>query len=150
MDPKQLRHYVVIPRLKALGGKYATKSGIRIVMATTAQETHCGRWLVQLGASRRGKGICQMQPGTLTDLYENGLGPRRSLLPPKDVNRLIYDLGYAVQTCRLEYFRYPDPLPDPDDIQGMWDYYKKHWNSAVGAADRVQFEHNWHTYVVPH
>lgn len=146
MDPYQFREYIVVPACKGLGPKYASKAAIRLLMATAAQETHLAQYVRQMNHGK-GRGPFQMEPATLDDLYTNGLDGRVSLLPPKSAARLVYDLRYATKVARLQYYRFPEQLPLPGDVDGMFTYYKKHWNSKAGAATHNKFVTNWKKYV---
>jgi hypothetical protein len=138
IDPKQLLTEVIRPTLLALGlNSFAAE---RLVLATAAHESHCGRYLRQVKGPALG--IYQMEPLTHDDIvhawlkYQKELGERvyRLLDPPLSAPRLVYDLRYATALCRLHYRRCPAPLPDADDWQGIAEYWKKHYNTTLGKG----------------
>jgi hypothetical protein len=48
--------------------------------------------------------------------------------------RLITDLRYATAICRIHYMRVSKPLPDANDVDAIWDYYKQFYNTAGGKS----------------
>ncbi len=54
----------------------------------------------------------------------------------KDIeNDFIFCLSYQIIMCRLVYyFKTSKALPSYKDVQGMAEYYKKYYNSILGAA----------------
>lgn len=150
MDSSQLLLYVIRPALQALGAKYASHAAEQLLLATAAQETHCGHYIHQVNGPALG--IYQMEASTLHDLYANYLAYHAEIPPRIGIEapaRLIYDARYATQCARLEYYREPTRLPDACDAHGMWRYYKRYWNSRLGAAGPAQFLANWAKYVRP-
>lgn len=53
---------------------------------------------------------------------------------PDDATFLIGNVGAAVAFARLKYFFDPEPLPDKDDFEGMAKYYKRVYNTNLGAT----------------
>lgn len=145
MYPRQLFQSIIVPALAALGSQFASPAAAVLLLATTAQETLCGHYLVQIGGPALG--IFQMERATWRDV----LNRAGSSLPaaPHRADRMVYDLRYAVQIARLKYYLDPQALPAADDIGGLWDYYKRVWNTKLGAATEVQFRARWAQYVAP-
>jgi hypothetical protein len=54
---------------------------------------------------------------------------------------------YAAAMCRIRYLRVPAPLPAPDDIQAMANYWKEHYNTPLGAGTPEEFLDKWPQYV---
>ncbi|MDA8232649.1 MAG: hypothetical protein M0006_15045 [Magnetospirillum sp.] len=152
IDIRQLRDLVVRPALEAigLGGPAAEE----LMVGTILQESGGGHWLHQVG---RGPaiGICQMEPATHDDLWRNFLRSRPDLA--SKVQRLMVEaqvgeigasemagnLYYAVAMARLVYARAPEPLPPAGDLAAQAAYYKRHYNTADGAATVAQYMANW-------
>jgi len=96
-------------------------------------------------------GPYQMEPATLTDLLDNWLayrsqhrqwldasarnGQRLAVADPLN----LLDPVYATVAARLQYLRMPDALPDADDLRGLAQYYKRHWNTQLGKATEQDF-----------
>ncbi len=152
IDIRQLRDLVVRPTLDAigLGGPAAEE----LMIGTILQESGGGHWLHQLGAGPA-IGICQMEPATHDDIWRNFLHSRSDLAGK--VQRLMVEaqvgedgasemagnLYYAVAMARLVYARTPEPLPPAGDLAAQAAYYKRHYNTADGAATVAQYMANW-------
>lgn len=146
---KQFRICIVQPVLGELslpGGEAA----IRLLLGTAAQESALLRYRQYPTGS--GNGFYQIEAGTHDDLFTNFLNARPALrdsvlrfaVPNRDrVQQLQTNLAYATAIARLIYWRAPDPLPSPDDIDGLGKYYKQHFNTATGAATVGEFVSNY-------
>ena len=82
----------------------------------------------------------------MTDLYNNFLKYHPVLLqavenikPNATADDLVNNDPLAILICRLHYYRYPDVLPDHNDIEGIWRIYKLRYNTPEGAATYDQF-----------
>lgn len=53
--------------------------------------------------------------------------------PPSD-DALIHNLRYTTIIARLKYYMQPQKLPEWNDWEGMAAYYKKYYNTALGAT----------------
>lgn len=148
IDASQLLRYVIRPALAELGERYASLDAAFLLLATAAQESDLGRYLYQLGGGPA-RGIYQMEPATLHDLYTNYLAYRGPYMGLEDAERVVYDLRYATQIARLHYYRFPEPLPERFDVQGTWQFYKRRWNTPLGAAREEQFLAAWRRHVEP-
>lgn len=149
LDAIQLREYIVRPTLVRLG--LWSVSAENLVVGTAVQESHLD-YVKQLG---RGPalGICQMEPRTHDDIWENYLRYHPGLAakvgdflapwPSDRSKQLITNLAYAVALCRLHYRRVPTALPKPNDLQGLADYWKRHYNTYLGAGTVDQFVKNY-------
>ena len=152
IDIRQLRDLVVRPALDAigLGGPAAEE----LMIGTILQESGGGHWLHQLGTGPA-IGICQMEPATHDDIWRNFLRSRPDLAAK--VQRLMVEaqvgedgasemagnLYYAVAMARLVYARAPEPLPPAADLAAQAAYYKRHYNTADGAATVAPYMANW-------
>jgi hypothetical protein len=91
-------------------------------------------------------GIYQMEPETYTDIWANYLhnqnNLRMILITNFDVSRIpspermIYDMRFSTAMARIFYTRFKEPLPKIDDVDNIWWYYKKFWNTDKGAATK--------------
>lgn len=144
-DARQLREYVVRPVLVRLN--LWSLAAENLVVGTAVHESRLD-YLKQLG---RGPalGICQMEPATHDDIWQNylayhpGLASRvEQLIAPWPVPRssqLVSNLAYAVGMCRVHYRRVPTALPKADDTVGLGAYWKTHYNTHLGAGTIEQF-----------
>jgi Holliday junction resolvase RusA-like endonuclease len=150
----QLRQYVIIPALSsiALDGDSAET----LLMATCAQESKGGTYLHQLG-NGPALGIYQMEPAT----YQNVISyiqPKQTLRQnilsscnfdvfPPPIQELITNLKYATIIARVHYSQFEEALPTANDMEGMWNYYKKYWNTSAGSATQNEFYANWKAFL---
>lgn len=137
------RRYVIQPALAALApaGVPVTKTAADLLMATAAQESALGTWLVQEDGPALG--VFQIEPPSLDDLemmltpaQKAALATLGSAVPL--IDQLAGNLALAAAVCRLFYWHIPEPLP-PDTKSGLWGYYKAHYNTPLGAATESEF-----------
>ncbi len=160
IEPSHLLQYVIRPTLATLaevsGLPLASEAAERLLLATAAQESQCGRYLHQIGGPARG--IYQIEPATYIDVIGRldekrwpklrgvVLGLRNDALMPRNT-QMEGNLLYATAVARANYWLVPEELPAADHKEGIWVYYKKYWNSALGAASREQFMRAWDEHV---
>ena len=60
---------------------------------------------------------------------------------------LVWDLRLAIIMCRLRYLPDSKPIPAADDLPGLARYYKRIYNTHLGAATPEQFVDNYKRYV---
>lgn len=141
MNPSQYKDNVLDPILKRIGLYSSIAS--KLMMLTAAQESQF-HYIRQIKGPARG--LFQMEFPTYTDLVEQ-LSPRHPdktawldrLKPPEidPLEALAICLPFQVVSCRLQYWRRPEPIPD--DNEGLWEYYKTFWNTPEGKATREHF-----------
>ncbi|HAT49009.1 MAG TPA: hypothetical protein DCS88_01570 [Alphaproteobacteria bacterium] len=146
LDPHQLREFVIRPSLQRLD--LWSKAAEELIVGTGIQESGL-RHLHQIG-SGPALGLWQMEPKTHTDIWENFLHFRTKLslkvLGPytkPDHTRLVWDLAYSCSMCRIHYLRCPESLPPAGDIEGQANFWKKHYNTPLGAGTPGQYIDNW-------
>ena len=74
INPNQLLRYVIKPALTLLDME--SPAAEALMLGTVAQESHCGRYLHQLGKGPA-LGIFQMEPTTYRDIWENYIAYRQ-------------------------------------------------------------------------
>jgi len=153
LSPDHLRQLVVRPALVQLD--LWSRAAENLVMGTAAQESGM-RYLKQLGGPAIG--LWQMEPATYNDIWERWLSKNpaieervlqlvsfknaiKSRTPA--VTEMYGNLPYAAAMCRIFYRRIPAPLPAADDVEGLADYWKQHYNSILGAGKPEQFVRNY-------
>ena len=151
IEPKQLRDLIIIPALERID-KYSD-AAVNLLLGTCAQESAMGRFIHQLG-SGPACGIFQMEPATHDDIWDNYLAYNEDLKKMAidstayaNSESLIHNLKYAAIMCRIHYLRVPEALPDKDDIVGMAEYWKEHYNTYQGAGSMDEFIDNYQKYV---
>jgi hypothetical protein len=142
LDCSQFRSLIVEPVLSKL--RLYSKNAEELLVFTCAAESLGGTYLQQVKGPA--VGIYQMEPITYTDIWVNYIRARNQLatlmaihygcnkIP--EVERMIYDLHFATAMARIHYLRMPGNLPDAKDIDGIWDYYKKYYNTEKGKAKK--------------
>lgn len=139
----QLREFIIKPALHDL--VMFCDDAMELLVFTCAVESDGGSYLKQVKGPALG--IYQMEPATYNDIWQNYLKGNSSLLlrllsnfgihymPSED--RLIYDLKFATAMSRLFYARVPEPIPNTKDVDALWEYYKRYYNTEGGAAKKV-------------
>jgi len=150
IDRDQFVKLAIVPGCQELGRalnrKLNTRSARQLLLVTAAVESNCGQYLKQI----RGPacGAFQEEPATLKwvneELYQRGL---TSYFRPDPLD-ITTDLVVAAIACRARYWLVPDALPEADNAMHMWVYYKKWWNSSLGATTRQKFMKAWEKWDV--
>lgn len=155
INKDQLRTLIIRPTLEYLG--LWSEAAENLLMGTAAQESQLGTYIHQLGKGPA-LGIYQCEPATQRDIWENYLAHNTILhskvsglaapvfLNSKD-NQIVWNLAYATAICRVHYLRVPHPLPSADDVPGLAAYWKKYYNSILGAGTEEEFINNYNKYV---
>ena len=106
-----------------------------------------GEYIKQLGTGPA-LGICQMEPTTHDDIWNNWLLYRSELadkvihLCRKPVaEEMVWNLKYAVAMCRLHYYRKPGAIPT--NLHGIAAYWKEHYNTPLGKGTEAEFIYNF-------
>ena len=147
MKPGQLLTYIILPALLSLSDKFNSHRARIQLLATAAQESHCGEFVHQVHGPALG--IYQCEPATHRLVLHWTLEHEPTALVSLTSldERLIYDLNYATRIARLLYYSIPEPLP-PVDMTAMWRYYKSYYNRG-GAATQTEWNANWKRFVEP-
>lgn len=149
----QFRANVVRPTLEAIGAH--SQAAENLVLGTAVQESNL-HFLRQLAVGPA-RGIYQMEPATHDDIWENYLAFRQELrdrvlaflVPEHDRHdQLVWNLAYGTAMCRAHYMRVPYPLPPADDIRGMAEYWKQHYNTPQGRGTSDEFVEKFENAVV--
>lgn len=127
---------------------------VQLLLGTAAQESHMGRYLRQINGPALG--IFQMEPTTHDDIWTNYLQYRTALSRmvsklrvdmPIGPRQMAGNLYYAAAMARIHYRRVPEPLPQVGDLSGMAEYWKKHYNTHLGAGTEDEFIANYERFV---
>lgn len=137
------RACVVNPALGVLdqAGVPYSRTAADLLMATAAVESGIGTYLVQHGGPALG--VFQIERESLATLWSR-LTPRqltamRSVSTPQSpIAQVATNLVFAAAICRLFYWHNPMPLP-PHTAAGLWDAYKKIWNTEAGKTTEPKF-----------
>ena len=149
MHPDQLKNEIIRPTLALMGTQYGMPEAVDLLMGTAAQESHLGTFVRQLGGGPA-VGIYQMEPATFHDLFANYLGMRPEMMemiarvcgtssPPAE--QMVWDLRLATVMARLHYWRIVDPIPM--DLEGQAKYWKRTFNTVMGAGTTDEYCANY-------
>ena len=149
----QLRELIIKPTLIDL--VMFTEEAMELLVFTCATESLGGTYLKQVKGPALG--IYQMEPETYNDIWQNYIKNKPSLslillsnfdagrMPSED--RLIYDIRFATAMARIHYERVAEKLPLASDKEAIFAYYKKYYNSNLGAADKVSALLKYQTFI---
>ena len=141
----------------------------QLLLATAAQESGFGTYIKQLGKGPA-LGVFEVEKATHDDLWKNNLrykkplaekildyvparfdglpnGVMKEFAPIPDASVMVWNLAYAILMARVHYLRVKEAIPGEGDIEGMWKYYKKYFNTPQGAATKEEFMQNYQKYV---
>ena len=150
MNAQQLYDHIIKPTHLYMGGNYESKNANFLSLCTAAIESNCGYYIKQVGGPALG--IWQMEPETLKDVIDNCDVMRHdsfvTLLDRVDCFEaseflevsLIVSPMYACAMARLKYSMDKAPLPDHNDIKAVYDYYKRIYNTLLGASTYEKFK----------
>jgi len=159
MNTKQLKEYIVEPTLERLmslvGSRYkkikiCTPESVKLILMTAATESNMGRYIVQnndkMAEEKKAVSIYQIEQPTINFVLKrksNNLldGLQYFKKDGQDIRQaLISNLSYATAFCRLVYwYKSKDSIPNINDNDGLWKYYKKWYNSSLGDTTRDEF-----------
>lgn len=139
IDPSQLLKEIIRPVLKGLD--LWSEAAECIVLGTACVESECGRWVRQLGGGPA-LSIFQEEPATHDDIWLNYLAFRPDLARKVRLlminsenpmaEEMVGNLLYATAMCRIQYYRFLEPLPGY--LRGQAEYWKKYYNTKAGKA----------------
>ena len=158
MNSQQLLDYIIKPTLEYMGGNYNSKNAQMLLLATAAIESKCGHYIKQINGPALG--IWQMEPETHGDIWlncdklqgykhsDNKVISHRIIAlmtsPDNDADTdLIVSPMYACAMARLKYSMDKAPLPDHKEIFEIYRYYKRIYNTPLGASTFEKFKSAW-------
>jgi len=146
IDINQVRNYIK-DTLSDLGSKYASDDAVELVLTTGIVESGY-RYIRQISGPARG--FYQVEPVTANDNVASYLRYRKTLakkcaeisyVPLKywvegsveDWDKILEgNITAGIIHCRLKYWRSPGKIPKT--TEGMAEYWKKNYNSELGAG----------------
>jgi len=152
MNSQQLLDYIIKPTLEYMGGNYNSKNAQMLLLSTAAIESKCGYYIKQIGGPALG--IWQMEPATHDDIWINCDALKKAYFEIF-INRLVGPLSknsntelitlpmYACAMARLKYSMDTEQLPFYADIYGIYAYYKRIYNTPLGASTFEKFKAAW-------
>lgn len=149
----QLRDLIIKPTLIELIAY--SEEAAELLMFTCAVESDGGTYVKQVGGPALG--IYQMEPNTYNDIWENYIKVKGSLMlillsnfdlvnmPNED--KMIYDLRFATIMARIHYLRVNEKLPPANDVDKIWSYYKRYYNTAKGDAHKNEAISKYYKFI---
>ena len=144
LDAKQLRELVISPALMEI--EIWSEAAEELVLGTAIVESRLS-FIKQLGTGPA-LGLWQIEPDTHRDVYDNFLEYREGLYdqflglsaPGQTFEEnLTSNKQYGAAICRLCYYRAPEGLPDEGDLEGQARYWKRYYNTPLGAVTERKY-----------
>ena len=148
MDKKQL---IKLIKETLIELKLYTPEALQLVLGTIAQESALGKYIEQIKGPA--KGICQMEPATYDDIWDNYLFYKPSLsdailklcVTGDEAEEMTWNLKLSIAMCRVYYLRDKEPIPH--DLVGQAAYWKRVYNTSKGRGTIEQYINNYHKYI---
>ena len=153
MDAQQLHDLIIKPTLEYMGANYYSKDAAFLLLCTAAIESNCGHYIKQVNGPALG--VWQMEPNTLHDIYDNcdAIVTNHTEMYKKLDSIDLFDATsseeleqslvispmYACAMARLKYSMDSAPLPDHKDTLAVYEYYKRIFNTELGASTWDKF-----------
>jgi hypothetical protein len=149
MNAQQLLDYIIKPTLEYMGGNYNSKNAQMLLLATAAIESKCGYYIKQINGPALG--IWQMEPETRYDIWVNCDALQKDRFRTSidmlgscaGADELVVSPMYACAMARLKYSMDTAPLPFYADIYAIYEYYKRIYNTPLGASTFEKFKAAW-------
>ena len=113
-----------------------------LLMGTAAQESWLGTFLRQVGGGPA-KGAFQMEGATFNDLVHR-FGAKYPLIEEFQFEQLEWDLQASIIMARIKYLSCPGAIPH--GLTGQAAYWKKYYNTALGAGTIDEYLANYRKY----
>ena len=132
-------------------GKLNTQAAINLIVMIVAHDSGALTYAKQVRGPALG--FTQMEPATVAWVIE-WLGKTRphlldalSMFAPltadpvekQDADYMVISPQFAVATARLNLIRFPEALPEADDLEGLARYAKQYWNTSAGKATEADY-----------
>lgn len=130
-------------------GRYYSKDAAMLLLATAAVESDCGYYIKQINGPALG--VWQMEPNTHDDILSN-CDAMSGVLFDKIVkigrvdDDLIDSPVYACAMARLKYSMDSAALPNHKNPRQIYAYYKRVYNTELGASTWEKFEAAWNKH----
>lgn len=151
MNIRDFRLEIVRPTLQFIG--LWSQSAENLILGTAAVESGIAR-IRQLG-NGPAISVYQIEPSTHIDVIRylatnEQLCERVNLLRTSQSNpnwELAFNLAYSTAIARVKYYMEPSPLPPADDIEALGGYWKRHYNTYLGAGNISDFVITYQTKI---
>lgn len=150
IQAEEFLNHIIKPTLALMGREFDSPAAAWLLLGTAAHESHLGQYLKQLNGPALG--VYQMEPTTFDDIWSNYIDYRSyleqigtALCGDEIFNHecVVHNLRAATFMARIHYYRVPEPLPAPYDMDGLAAYWKQHYNTPAGRGTVGQFVNNF-------
>lgn len=115
---------------------------VELLMLTAAQESLLGTYLTQVNGPALS--IFQVEPATYSDIYHRVLKKRWPGRFSIDPLSMITDFDVSIMACRGKYLSIPKPIPR--SLEGLAQYWKTFYNTALGSGKTSDAVKNYKKY----
>lgn len=150
--------YVIKPALDHLDmaaggkGKLNSQAAINLIMMIVAHESGQLTYAKQIKGPALG--FTQMEPDTYHWLVQWLAKTRPHLLEVAAAfvgsgkpEQMVFNPQYAVCMARLNLLRFPEAIPEAEDLAGLARYAKKYWNTSAGKATEQDYLDAYQTMI---
>jgi hypothetical protein len=151
--PQEYLTQVIEPAICHIGA--FSMASAQLLLGTALHEGMGLRHRRQIGGGP-GRSYFQMEGATHDDLWNNYLVYHKDLKSKVESliraghskrDELENNDAYAAAMCRVHYRRQPAALPGFNDLEAQARYWKRYYNTALGAGTTTKYLNDWHTYV---
>lgn len=150
MDVKAFRVDIIRPALEVTG--LWSPSSENLLLGTSLVES--GLQLVKQLGNGPALSFFQIEPKTYSDVIRYLKRADRKDLSDRiksacfldiypEASSLAWNMRLAVLIARIRYKWVPEPLPEPDNILGMAEYWKRYYNTEKGAGTIDKYLTAW-------
>ncbi|GAB3101213.1 hypothetical protein G8770_16085 [Aestuariicella hydrocarbonica] len=151
---EELRTFVIRPTLKHLG--HHSDAAEELLLGTAAKESGLGFHLAD--DQNKGMGIFRIRPLTHRRIWDKflihnpplastirGLASQHAFLDHPHAE-LATNLRYTTAIAWLIYYRHQKPLPEAADIEGLAQFWWRHYQRRTGGSTQEFIQH-YHQFV---
>lgn len=126
----------------------STESAVRLLLMIAAHESG-GFTYCRQGGNGPAIGLFQMEAPTYKHVLEylNRTGKFPAVSRQLPFERMLTDATHAAAIARVYLYTFPEPLPAPEDLDGLAAYAKKYWNTTAGKATEADYKNAFIKYV---
>ncbi len=143
INEKQFRHII---RMSLEPIKLYSAGAEQLLISTASMESDCGTYVMQKN-NGPAVGVYQMEPATFRDVWDytdssKYFGPIMEACNFKAIPtaaEMVTNIKFATIIARMNYYRFPEEIPDYTDFEGIWNFYKKRWNTLKGDTTKEEF-----------
>lgn len=156
MNSNQLEKYIIEPTLKyfsKIDTKYSkiySPEAVKLLLMTAAVESDMGEYIIQNNNKMKERdkalGVYQIEMSTIDYIIMHKSSKIVSKVLSSTNNifdvytRAICDMSYSTIMARLVYwYKTPDKIPNINDNESLWKFYKKCYNSYLGKTTKEKF-----------